>query len=707
MPLTSLNKLRAVLPFLLAVTASLTYAAAAPLTFEAQQQAAVAQNPPGVTCALQTEGGKTRFQMGELIHVTASFTAATPGYKLSPFYQSRPSALSFGTFTVSPRAGVADPLGGLPPQQVISINGNVPSPVPLSDKPYQMTVLLNEWLRFDQPGHYRCYLATNRVFASKPGDKNNSVLFGNKATAPVTSNVLELDIEPDAPGWAETQVRQALTKLNGPAGKQLFPEPGWGQPAEVLRYLGTRAAAQAMIERMGQDTRPRSAPVESSDYHLGLIGFADRSWAVAQMQQALARPDYPVTQTFLDTFALLRALQVTPPPPTARVDEAQPLVVPRPEPAAWPAATLSEPARKAQQQQVQGWTQRLNAAQSKFLSTSWHQADATIAAKVGYARAMTLHSLLELAWLTPEIGQEAKAKARVPQLINLLAPVLDQLPPTPLDYLLGDEWVRIRSHAMSPALRRLWTNLKPLQDGEFAEVPELVLRRIYELDPQAGRHLILDEIRRPQPRVAAKAMGILPDASIPALDKMLSARLRAAQDYDKLDTVCYFIARYASPALLRQARQYYEPDAATMDCALQGSLLAYFLRVDPPYGTRMIKRVLYTRKQTNCYQSVLPLVAAIHMTPALERLAVATLHDPSPDVVAETAEMLKEYGSAAAKAALLARLKQEAKAPKSNERIKYALVEALSQAQHWRLDMTTLREVQTLGHAAAVRPNSG
>lgn len=683
---------------LLYPNAALTYAADAPPTFEAQQQAAAAQNPSGVTCALQTEGGKTRFQMGELIHVTASFAAATPGYKLSPFYQSRPSLLSFGTFFVSPRVGVADPLGDLPPQQAIIVNGYVPDPVPLSDKPYKMTMLLNEWVRFDQPGHYRCYLTTRRVFASKPGNKDDAVLFGNKATAPVTSNILELDLEPDTPGWAEEQVRQALRQLNGAAGKQLFPELGWGQPAEVLRYLETRAAAQAMIERMGQDTRPRSAPVEAAEYYMGLIGFPERDWAIAQMQKALARSDYPVTQEFLQTLALLHALQIVRPPAMPQTAGEQLLVVPPPESNAFTSAALPK-------QRIRDWSQRLYAAQSKFLNSSWHDVAASITPKSGYARAMTLHSLLELAWLDRALGSDTKAQARVPQLIGLLAPVLDRLPPVPLQYLLEDEWVRIRSHAMLPALQRLWAAAKPPTGGEHPEVAAMVLRRINELDPQVGRHLILQEIQRPKLRVEASALGILPDASIPSLDKMLSVKLLTAQDYDELDIICYLIGRYGSPTLLRQAQQFYEPDADAMNCALKGSLLAYFLRVDPPYGIRMIKRALAARKQTGCYQSVLVLIAAVHMTPALEKLAIATLHDPSPDVVAETAGMLKEYGSPAAKTALWNRLKQESTAPKPNQRIEYALAEALEQARHWRLNMTTLRQVQALVHAAAGRGN--
>src|SRR4028118_2000517 len=64
--------------------------------FEAEHQTAQEKNPPGLTCTLRTEDGRTRFQQGEIIRVVVAFASEQAGlYKLNRYYQSRPSPLSF------------------------------------------------------------------------------------------------------------------------------------------------------------------------------------------------------------------------------------------------------------------------------------------------------------------------------------------------------------------------------------------------------------------------------------------------------------------------------------------------------------------------------------------------------------------------------------------------------------------------------------
>lgn len=663
-------------------------------SFEVAHRAAQDKNPPGVTCTLRLPVGKTRFQQGEIIPVTVGFTADKPGvYKLNRFMQPRPSLLSFGTFHVTPQQGVSAPLGDLPVPQGISVSGFVPDPAPLSATPTEIPLVLNEWLRFDQPGTYHIYATSQRILQAEKDSSGpwGGISFGGLRA---TSNIIALKIVPADPAWAHQQVQSALKELSGTKG--MFLEEGLEQPAQRLRFLGTHEAALAMIKRMGQDQRPRSSPTESWGYHFGLIGFADRAWLLAQMERAIARPDYAVTQQFLNTLSLLGALQRAPKPELAAADATDALVIAR------DTETIKKGALRSKLRS--DWEKRLSETQTALLLGAWQRVADVVAVKNKSARAMTLHTLLELAWLDSQIGQNAKAKARLTGLTRQLAPLIDELPPLPLEYLLGDEWTRVRGPQMLPGLRRLWANTQATTEGQNPEMPDLILRRLYELDRSGGRALILKEIARPHSRSSSAALTILPKEKVPGLDKVLSERLKAKGSYSDLELTCKLIARYGTVALLPQAKAFYNQGNGWA-CSIQSPILAYFLRVSPEYGVSMIRQALEERQNTGCYQSILMNVAALHWDVALESLAEAHLQDANPAVQANAAQMLGIYGSPKAESALLARLrgKDEDKTPNVRERLEPVLVAALATGKAWLTDTAKLKMIRALCKTEAGR----
>src|SRR5439155_7419068 len=102
-------------------------------------------------------------------------------------------------------------------------------------------------------------------------------------------------------------------------------------------------------------------------------------------------------------------------------------------------------------------------------------------------------------------------------LAVLLAKVFDQLPLETQRSLLEYRWKQISDPAMLPVLRQLYEHPPDLHEIP-APFPGVVLRRIYDLSPEEGRQLILDEIKRPIPRANIAVLGSLPDKELPQLE---------------------------------------------------------------------------------------------------------------------------------------------------------------------------------------------
>ncbi len=611
--------------------------------FEARQQAAVAQNPPGVHCVLRLAAGKTRFQQGETIRVTAEFTADTPNvYWMDVLILSRPVAFfEFGRFHAAPQEGVSDPLADYPLPKGGGFSGGIPNPVPLSDKPAELTVELNRWLRFDRPGHYRVYATMrNRVLKrSKP-----QISFAAEGL-PVASDIVEFDIVPTNPAWAQVQLD--AQKANLASDLMLFDPPRSDAPPQEgdVRWLNTPAAARPIIERMSRNETPHRIPDENVlAWQPALIGYPDRKWLIEEMRRALARPDCAVTQSFLETLALLVAMQREPCPAVLVKANAD-----------LPVDVAGLPPELAQADA--NWRRRSYQAKNAALASSWKIAAQSVDAKADQPRIHTLFSLLALGWggLLPK--EDEAIVVKLPGLSRQIAPLFDALPQNrsgPLEHLIRYEWPHLKADApadvLLATLLRLWDKQTVPQWGPRYELSNDILRRIHELSPEQGRALILKEIANPRPCANGETLGILPDATLPELDDVLLANLQKTGADS--ETIMFLIERYASPKILPQLKVRYANDIGRTACFFQSALLAYFLRADPDYGVAQIERALAARKETGCYQVTLSDVAKLEMTPALERVAIAHLNDADEQVQRNAAQMLKDYGSPAARTLL-------------------------------------------------------
>ncbi|MFL6335303.1 MAG: hypothetical protein ACJ754_18480 [Pyrinomonadaceae bacterium] len=639
--------------------------------FATGQKQAAAKNPPGVSFVLRLKGGQTRFRQGEVIRLELSFASSLPGtYHLDSATYDRSGRLEVDDFHLDPEGGTSDPLydyfhfrGGF-------LGGGLRGNPALEAKPYVVGAELNEWYRFERHGRYRLYVTSGRVGRGGLGGE------GGPLTA--TSNVIEFEVVPAEAAWAKQTLAQAAAVLDS-------RERGADRRAacRTLRFLGTEDAVRELVRRF--DGRDADSGCES-EYDFGLRSTPHRALAVAEMERRLVAPEHPVTASFIYVLSFLSFLQQN-------------------------IAPLAPYPEQGDEEAIKLWRKEYDRRWSLYGETVDGYAArlaASVFAKEGAVRAVSLETLVSLRSASPrrkETPEEAKAAAA---LTGALVSIFADLPANTQERLLEFEWPQVAGPEMLPALRRIYQS--PAQGNDL--LPGAALRRLYELSPDEGRRLIIEEMRRPTPRVRMQVLGMLPDESLAEVDALVAERLGAGTGAFDDDSLLRLAERYATAAVSPQLRAAYEGKIGRMACAPQSALLAYMLRVEPGYGAGLVEKALTSRKDTGCYKSLLTDVAGLHMSRELERVAAASLDDPDAELAANAAGMLGGYGSAEVRDALLRRFERwhgdwagrekelnaqnESDPPVAQARVEEALLHALTSSHAWLADGEMLDKLRLL-----------
>lgn len=579
-------------------------------SFVEQHAKGVAQNPPGVSLVLSIASGQSRFRPGERIVVKLTATSSIPRiYQFDGRNHEGRHLFEADEFHVDPP--VRDPWA----DYFASIGGFFgdysPSEHLLGERAATVSLDLNDWIQFEQPGRYRVFVVTRRFQKSRqPGEPGQ----GFVVNPPVASNIIEIEILPrDAQREAEI-VSEAVGVLNSPAGG-----PGRRDAIRDLSFLGNEAAVKEMARRFDGD----------EEIMHGLFATRERSLAVRELERELLAPEHPISQTFLFTLgALAYQLEHGPMPPYPEMDISL---------------------QTAWQKQFRD---RLSAIQEEEIEFAGRLVG-ELQEKRGLARAASAAGVVELA-CCPGLPT---APAWLRGLPAQLAAVFDALPADQQYHLLEYRWELIAGPPMAEPLRKI------VQSPPKTQMPihEVALRRLYSLAPDEGRQLILDEIRSGHPQDGIKALGLLSDKSLPELEGFLADDLNDILHNGRLEESCNIanlIARYATPVVLPQVQSTVEDKLGSLPCNTQAPLLAYLLRADPAVGEEDVKLAMASRATTGCYKMLFAQVADLHMSPELENIAIAHLGDRDLEVASNAAFMLQRHGSSAAEAPLWQRLEQ-------------------------------------------------
>lgn len=158
----------------------------------------------------------------------------------------------------------------------------------------------------------------------------------------------------------------------------------------------------------------------------------------------------------------------------------------------------------------------------------------------------------------------------------------------------------------------------------------------------------MTEIMRPNPRYDSSVLGLLPDKTLPEVEESLAENF-AGNDTAEAN-LASLLLRYADGSVLPVVLPKIEEKVGTWACDPQDKSLAFALKVDPETAKPLIERALTARgpESNACRHGALTDVAQLQPTPSLEDIALPALDDPDPEVAANAAGYLGEYGSAAA-----------------------------------------------------------
>jgi hypothetical protein len=599
--------------------------------FEENHFEAVQDNPPGVRFTIAFAEPRSEYRIGEVIQLELHFASdLRDTYRLDAATYDRSGRLNLDTYHIDPVEGASDPLGDYFGAGVVGmIGGGIRQTPVLESKPYSLTFALNEWLRFDRAGDHRLFVTTKRVKWVGGGDKT------------VASNLVKLRILPRDSAFESVSLANAVRQFEQPppvarsvdphiagtASTEQFEAPR--RAARILRFLGTKAAVDAMIQRRG-----RYGGNVDWEFKAGLIGSPQRRYVQERMKELLDHPEAPIDAGLLHLMALL-----------SYVEE-----FPQPRPTISPEKDYSEEAIE----RFRADARERGEAFGELLRSYASALSKALPSKSQDAQLVAYNTLRQMA---PELAVQHRHVVEVPT-------------PTPSTFLgltsqeqsdwLWDEekWKRIAGPGMVPVLVDLIDNTSA-DDSDWKRLAKNNLQRhkalvrLYELEPNQARRLLILEIQRPGAIIVdSDLLAILPPGPFPEVDEALAKNLEGEHTF----TAASLLRRFGSPAIYERVKSVYRERAGRWNCATQADLLVYLVRANPSDAVPLVDQALEMRAYTACHRTVLSSVAGPSLGPSLQALVTARLTDPDGETAADAARVLRYHGSEIAREPLWRRL---------------------------------------------------
>lgn len=620
------------------------------------------KNPKDVDFKVKIRNDQTKFQQGEVISIELKFSTSTPNiYNFLNRTYDRSGRLHLDGFIVDKKDKTFDPLydyfyrGG-----TFSMGGlfNVPT---LSSSPQIISYELNEFLSFKEVGKYRLYIFSPRVSLKKEGKSDVSAAFGG-SSIPLSSNIVEFEILPADEKWQEEKFSEAK------------------KDCKTLRYLGTKAAAKEMLIRFSRGDK--SCEFES---HIGLYGSPERKFIVDEMEKMLVSPDYAVTHNF---FQMLLKLNYY----------------------------LNNPEPEKSESSFFGFGDNQENEKQNLIKLNYLE-------KFAKALPNKTESAFKESLETYFSFHAEGEKSPTTDLTNALINSFSKLSKRTQWMILQNSLAKLKTPAMIPILQTIYNNLskaetdsskqsnsEPFEDSYNQYLLNLSIQGIYELAPNTGKQIILDELRRPNQRVYTSVLELLPHDS-PEVEKLLLEKLTGGNiPADDLRSVFMLIDHYETPKLISKLRETYADKTDKFECGAQIEILKIFLKSDTKFGEEMLDKAVKTDTEKGCIGANLANVINPHWSSEIERIVLSVLENDNLFVSRNAAELLGKYGSIETRDKIWKRLERfkkeigkngssEKKDDSNNWQVslaEWSFAVALSESPNWRFDQESNKRLSGL-----------
>lgn len=597
--------------------------------------------PPDLHVKLSLAENKTVYRIGEPIKLVLEFSVGRDGYIL----ESTPDRLTSDTVIVSPETGVVHWLDEL--NDNYRIPRDVKSEDALTSAPRKVELIVNDTLRFDNPGRYTISVNTRRV-----RQQREYLLL---ATNPIT---IELQAMSEAEEAKEVERLSELldTKRDFDTSEAM---------SKQLKYLTGEPSTREKVRRFLLPEQRNGN--YSANIAYGLFVARDRGLVLKLLEAAFRDPNVAVTWHLLQFTTRLKMLM------TYGVTQ-RPITV----------NGLLQPVDDSRNREIQaGYLVDLAASLPK--RTGSNQT----------TTAMTIFTL----W--PRNRQPDSPALR--EAGRTLLQQFDVLSPDVQAYLLRmpDQF---RDPALIPSLKKMLTTT-----GMFAtSVHEAALRRLIEMAPNEARSYVVAEIRDPASVVDPKLLGALKDDSLPEIDVSLLEQIRrlapSAQPRDSviLKVKTALLVRFATESIYRELMQLYRNLGTSLARDGRAGLLAYFVKHNESEAIPLIEQAL-TQLEPREDPRVLSELTALYYSDAIGVVLKKLLETDDVALVSHAAYLIGEHGSASDQKLLEASLNRwrnqwrnrvaEADAQQQG-RIERELISALIRGKAWNVSPERARELQ-------------
>lgn len=607
--------------------------------------------PSDVHVKLSLAENKTVYRIGEPIKLVMEFTTNREGYVVEVLPDREGATLD--TIAISPEMGVtpwfAEFMDNRAPMRCVISTEKLSSPK-------RLEIVLNDSLRFDNPGRYTVSVKTRRITKSSTDFRRES------EPLTLSTNAISFEVQ----SMSEEDEAKEVKRLS-----DLLDATRNSRDDEIARRLSYLTGDPSTREKVRRFLNPEERPSNyASHIHHGLFIARNRGLVLKLIETAMRDPNTPVTTQMLYAAIRLRTLftyGVSPKPPA-------------------PTPIMLAPEEEPRSREIrEAYVTELAAGLGKRSGTSQT------------VTALTLFSI------TPKVSLAENPGLR--EARRILVQHFDTLHPYSQEWLLRVHWEPMRDDALIPSLKKILA----VADPASKNMKDTALPRLLEMAPEEVRPYVVAEIRDPNSLVDPQVLAALKDESLPEVDASLLEQIRKlaqsgqgrAQVFLKSKTAV--LVRFATADIYGELMQLYQEMGTNLPRDARAGLLAYFAKHNDREAGPLIEQAMAELKP-GAYPQILSDMTTLYYSESMSVLLKKIVQTDDAPMASHAAYLIGKHGSPGDEKLLDARLKRwqeqwrdrivEADAQHQGQ-IERELIYALINGKSWKLTPERARELQT------------